>query len=488
MTLTSNQIKIRKEIGRVLEKNNVVYVCGPDNMGRKHICKDYISDYGDKGVVYNLVEAVGYVQNGIEIKLRLENWIKTISNDIECVLIIGWEDLLLHASSVRFKMSTYAHWFILDFTKQLENKHFKSIIIVERHSAQTLVSKDTWMVDVEVKEEDIKEILERYNDDEIEIKEALAFTKKSNLADVITYASQAAKGITEGETWIERYRSAQQLANPRSIDIEKEVFKPQVDVHMLGIEHIIEQMERDVINPIVMQSQGVPICRGILLYGPSGTGKTTIGRWLSYRLKGKVYLCERTRNESIMGVLSRLMTEAANNAPAVVFVDDIDSLLHNPEYVRDLLVLLDGIKLKGRDQVTVIMTCMDISLVPSALHRGGRMEVCIEFKYPTIDVVTMIIKNRFEKSINDLRKTHSDKAQLLENEINPTVIRRMSQIVNGWSPSNIHLLIDIIMRHVAINQYGVYDIFVEEANKLQQLSKKTNSSNHDHTPNSDIYM
>jgi hypothetical protein len=44
------------------------------------------------------------------------------------------------------------------------------------------------------------------------------------------------------------------------------------------------------------------------------------------------------------------------------------------------------------------------------------------------------------------------------------------------------------MRHVAIDQYGVYDIFVEEANKLQQLSKKTTSSNHDHTPNSDIYM
>ena len=68
--------------------------------------------------------------------------------------------------------------------------------------------------------------------------------------------------------------------------------------------------------------------RGVLLAGPPGTGKTTIGRALAHRLQGKFFLIDGTficgharllRNVSIASLRS-----AKHNAPSVIFIDDSD--------------------------------------------------------------------------------------------------------------------------------------------------------------------
>lgn len=484
--LTPSQIKCKQEIKNVLKKNKIVYLSGGDKVGKKFTGRSFILD--NCGKEYNLIEEIGAVTNAIELKEALEIWQKRIPAELEYVMITHWEDVIIYISSIRFKMSGYANTLFMRFTRNLEQLSHKFIITVHRSSARALLTEESWMIDFEVEEEDIKVLLERFHDNPDDIREAMSFTRKTNIEDVITCTVQAKKNTMNKKEWIDGYRTAQQLINTNSLDLEKEVNKPDQDIHMLGIDHIIEQINRDIINPIKINSPGVPICRGVLLYGPPGTGKTTIGRWLSYQLKGKVFLCERRRQDTLLSTFSRLLTEAASKAPAVVFVDDIDSVLHNPDNVRDLLVLLDGVKIKGRSDVTVVMTCMDISLIPNALHRGGRVEMCIEFKFPTIDVVEKIIHNRFNRSIELINTTHPEKAERLRKEIKGNTISRMSQIVNGWSPSNIHLIIDIIMRNAAIDKYDVFDHFVTEANGILALSKKTSSAPHDRCINEDIYI
>lgn len=61
-----------------------------------------------------------------------------------------------------------------------------------------------------------------------------------------------------------------------------------------GLENIKEELERNVLfpleNPDKAKQFGLTPKRGVLLHGQPGTGKTTVGRWLANRLKGKFFL------------------------------------------------------------------------------------------------------------------------------------------------------------------------------------------------------
>ena len=61
-----------------------------------------------------------------------------------------------------------------------------------------------------------------------------------------------------------------------------------------GLEGIKEELERNVLfpleNPDQAKKYGLTPKRGVLLHGQPGTGKTTVGRWLANRLKGKFFL------------------------------------------------------------------------------------------------------------------------------------------------------------------------------------------------------
>jgi len=64
---------------------------------------------------------------------------------------------------------------------------------------------------------------------------------------------------------------------------------------------------------------------GILLFGPPGTGKTSIGRYLAHRLQGKMFMVKEI---SIFRNLEETFRRAEACAPSVIFFDDIDVLLH----------------------------------------------------------------------------------------------------------------------------------------------------------------
>lgn len=73
-----------------------------------------------------------------------------------------------------------------------------------------------------------------------------------------------------------------------------------------GLESIKEELERNVLFPLENPDQakkfGLTPKRGVLLHGQPGTGKTTVGRWLANRLKGKFFLVR----EMMLQALSNL--------------------------------------------------------------------------------------------------------------------------------------------------------------------------------------
>jgi len=163
---------------------------------------------------------------------------------------------------------------------------------------------------------------------------------------------------------------------------------------MPGLDKILQSLELQVIQPFCnildSESQFADPKAGVLLFGPPGTGKTSIGRHLAHRLKGKMFM---VKEMFLWKELQQTFAKAEACAPSVIFFDDIDVLLHRSkvawgggsELFRFLLSKMDGmISSKGKSKkfVTIIMTCESPKSLPDALIRSGRIELWLKTEYP----------------------------------------------------------------------------------------------------------
>ena len=168
------------------------------------------------------------------------------------------------------------------------------------------------------------------------------------------------------------------------------------DVGGIGqqLQKVREMIELPLKHPELFRRLGIDPPKGVLLHGPPGTGKTMIAKAVATEVNAHFKsingpeIISKYYGESEKQ-LREIFDEAAENAPAIIFIDEIDSICPKREdvsgeverrVVAQMLTLMDG--MQGRDNVVVIGATNRRDALDPALRRPGRFDREIEIGVP----------------------------------------------------------------------------------------------------------
>ncbi|MFB6154534.1 MAG: CDC48 family AAA ATPase [Haloferacaceae archaeon] len=154
-----------------------------------------------------------------------------------------------------------------------------------------------------------------------------------------------------------------------------------------------EMIELPLSEPEVFARLGIEPPKGVLLYGPPGTGKTLIAKAVANEVDATFIdisgpeIMSKYKGES-EEKLREHFESARENAPAIVFFDELDSIAGKRDdegdvenrVVGQLLSLMDGLDARG--DVIVIGATNRVDSLDTALRRGGRFDREIEIGVP----------------------------------------------------------------------------------------------------------
>ena len=168
------------------------------------------------------------------------------------------------------------------------------------------------------------------------------------------------------------------------------------DIGGLGeeVKRVREMIELPLRHPELFERLGVEAPKGVLLHGPPGTGKTLLAKAVAGETSanfvtiGGPEIMSKFYGESEER-LREIFKQAQENAPTIIFIDEIDSIAPKREevtgeterrVVAQLLSLMDGLEARGK--VVVIGATNRPNALDPAIRRPGRFDREIEINPP----------------------------------------------------------------------------------------------------------
>ena len=207
---------------------------------------------------------------------------------------------------------------------------------------------------------------------------------------------------------------------------------------MGGVDKQIQELEEAIVFPLekkhLFEAIGIKPPKGVLMFGPPGTGKTMLARAVAARVKATfLKLAGSQLVQAYIGDGAKMVRDAfalaREKAPTIVFIDEIDAVGlkrsggdgHGGQEVQrtmlELLNQLDGFS--STDDVKVIAATNRADVLDPALLRSGRLDRKIEFPMPN------------EEGRAKILEIHSRKMHYNNKMVNFKEFARMTDDFNG---------------------------------------------------------
>lgn len=178
------------------------------------------------------------------------------------------------------------------------------------------------------------------------------------------------------------------------------------------IERVHEMIAAPLLRQDLFEHLGIPAPRGVLFSGPPGSGKTLLARAVAARTKASFFqidgpeILSKHYGDS-EAALRRVFDAARKAQPAIIFIDEIDSLAPRRaelssekqverRIVAQLLTLMDG--LADRGQIIVMAATNLPDEIDPALRRPGRFDREVAFRPPNQDERLEILSVHLSKA------------------------------------------------------------------------------------------
>lgn len=225
-------------------------------------------------------------------------------------------------------------------------------------------------------------------------------------------------------------------------------------------ELLLNEVVGPVRNPEPFRKYGLSVPNGILLYGPPGCGKTYIARALAEEL-GHHFLeivPSELASPYVHGSVIRIrevFDEAAQNAPAVIFIDEFEALVpvrsdlggfqqHKAEEVNEVLTHLNS---AAERNIFVVAATNQPELIDPAIRRTGRLDKLIYVSPPD------------REARHEMLQLH-----LAKRPVSSSIdLDSLSERLPGYSASDIRFLVDEAARDALIRNVEIDEISFERA-------------------------
>ncbi len=219
------------------------------------------------------------------------------------------------------------------------------------------------------------------------------------------------------------------------------------------------------------ERKGATLPKGIIFYGPAGTGKTLFADVLSQECKMKktiIEIADSTGANDICKKIRKAFAQASKSkTPTMIFFDELDKVLPNAreEYYTDrsktilaqLLTLIDGME---KNNVVFVATCNDYFALPESITRAGRFDKKICLDIPDFSSRIAILKMYMDAS--------SAKFELEASAI--------AKLIAGFSPAEIRTLVNECIFLSDENNYITENIIRQKINEIKEEDIPTERS------------
>ena len=218
--------------------------------------------------------------------------------------------------------------------------------------------------------------------------------------------------------------------------MEKNAFESVIGYGEVKLEllRILDQLA----NPEKYTALGVTQSHGLLLHGVPGVGKSTLAQDFLKASSRKTFTCRKDKcNGDFVEEIVRIFDAAAEAAPSVILLDDLDKFANGGRRRRDtdefvtVQTCIDRVKDKA---VFVVATANDIDKLPESLVRAGRFDHVFKLDCPKGQDAEKIVAHYLSK-----------KSYVVDMDV-----RRIGRLLDGRSCAELEMV---------VNQAGVYAAF-----------------------------